>query len=120
MKPFIKQSLIVVCLFFFAFQASAQATKYKGMLQMSNYNGLEAYVVVSLIDAKGNAEKTLYMMGPDEKWYNGFKDWFAKLSKKKEKLNRSVTFYQLGIFALILVLVLYACVVHLFSAELFF
>lgn len=40
--------------------------------------------------------------------------------KKKEKLNRSVTFYQLGIFALILVLVLYACVVHLFSAELFF
>lgn len=40
--------------------------------------------------------------------------------KKKEKLNRSVTFYQLGIFALILVLVLYACVVHLFSADLFF
>lgn len=39
--------------------------------------------------------------------------------KKKEKLNRSVTFYQLGIFALILVLVLYACVVHLFSADLF-
>ena len=40
--------------------------------------------------------------------------------KKKEKLNRRVTFYQLGIFALILVLVLYACVVHLFSADLFF
>ncbi len=41
-------------------------------------------------------------------------------NKKKEKLNRSVTFYQLGIFALILVLVLYTCVVHLFSADLFF
>lgn len=40
--------------------------------------------------------------------------------KKKEQLNRSVTFYQLGIFALILILVLYACVVHLFSASLFF
>ncbi|MBQ7774375.1 MAG: type II secretion system F family protein [Lachnospiraceae bacterium] len=40
--------------------------------------------------------------------------------KKKEQLNRSATFYQLGIFALILVLVLYACVVHLFSASLFF
>ena len=40
--------------------------------------------------------------------------------KKKEQLNRSVTFYQLGIFALILVLVLYSCVVHLFSASLFF
>ena len=39
--------------------------------------------------------------------------------KKKEQLNRSTTFYQLGIFALILVLVLYACAVHLFSASLF-
>lgn len=40
--------------------------------------------------------------------------------RKKEQLNRSVTFYQLGIFALILVLVLYSCVVHMFSASLFF
>lgn len=40
--------------------------------------------------------------------------------KKKEQLNRSATFYQLGIFALILVLVLYACVVHMFSASIFF
>lgn len=40
--------------------------------------------------------------------------------KKKEQLNRSVTFYQLGIFALILVLVLYACVVHMFSVPMFF
>ncbi len=39
--------------------------------------------------------------------------------KKKEQLNRSATFYQLGIFALILVLVLYACVVHMFSASIF-
>lgn len=40
--------------------------------------------------------------------------------KKKEQLNRSVTFYQLGIFALILVLVLYACVVHMFSSSTLF
>ncbi len=40
--------------------------------------------------------------------------------KKKEQLNRSTTFYQLAIFALILALVLYSCVVHLFSASLFF
>lgn len=40
--------------------------------------------------------------------------------KKKEQLNRRVTFYQLGIFALILVLVLYACVVHMFEAKAFF
>ncbi len=40
--------------------------------------------------------------------------------KKKEQLNRSATFYQLGIFALILVLVLYACVAHMFSTSIFF
>lgn len=39
--------------------------------------------------------------------------------KKKEQLNRSATFYQLGIFALILVLVLYACVAHMFSNSIF-
>lgn len=87
MKPYIKQIFILTCLCFFSIQGFAQNTKYKGMLQMTNYNGLEAYVVVSLIDAKGNYEKTLYMMGPDKKWYNGFKEWFSKLSKKKENLN---------------------------------
>lgn len=40
--------------------------------------------------------------------------------KRKEQLNRSTTFYQLGIFALILVLVLYSCVVHMFSTPMFF
>ncbi len=40
-------------------------------------------------------------------------------SRRKEQLDRSVTFYQLGIFALVLVLTLYACVTHLFSASLF-
>ncbi|MBQ8822989.1 MAG: hypothetical protein IJZ82_10125, partial [Lachnospiraceae bacterium] len=40
-------------------------------------------------------------------------------SRRKEQLDRSVTFYQLGIFALILVLTLYACVTHLLSAALF-
>ena len=41
-------------------------------------------------------------------------------SRKKEQLDRRVTFYQLGIFALVLVLTLYACITHLFSASLFF
>ena len=54
---------------------------------MTNYKGLEAYVVVSLIDPQGNYEKTLYMMGPDKQWYNGFKEWDKAQKKKKEKLD---------------------------------
>lgn len=83
-------SKIVFTILFLAFGASevlAQNSKYKCMLQMTNYKGLEAYVVVSLIDAKGKYEKTLYMMGPDKKWYNGFKVWDKQLGKKKENLN---------------------------------
>ena len=57
------------------------------MLQMSNYNGLEAYVIVSLIDAKGNYEKTLYVMGPDKQWYNGLKQWKKNAAKKNENLS---------------------------------
>lgn len=87
MKPFVKKSIFLFFFCFLSFQTFAQTAKYKGMLQMTNYNGLEAYVVVTLVDPKGNPEKTLYMMGPDKKWYNGFKQWFAKLSNKKENLN---------------------------------
>jgi hypothetical protein len=86
MKALFKLS--VVALFsLFSVQVSAQQAKYKCMLQMTSYQGLEAYVVVSLIDAKGNYEKTLYMMGPDKQWYNGFKEWDKSLGKKKENLS---------------------------------
>lgn len=81
--------LVLVGLFGLLFmpQANAQQAKYKCMLQMTNYEGLEAYVVVSLIDSKGKYEKTLYVMGPDKQWYNGFKEWNKTFAKKKENLN---------------------------------
>lgn len=85
------KSLIKIALFsvLFAFNTSvfAQNAKYKCMMQMSNYKGLEAYIVVSLIDPKGKYEKTIYMMGKDKEWYNGFKEWYKNLFNKKENLN---------------------------------
>lgn len=38
------------------------------------------------------------------------------MSRKKGSLDRSITFYQLGILSAILVIVLYACVVHMMAA----
>lgn len=72
---------------FVSFYTSAQSSKYKCMLQMSNYQGEGAYVVVSLIDPQGQYEKTLYVMGPDKKWYNTLKEWYKVQSKKSEKLD---------------------------------
>lgn len=39
----------------------------------------------------------------------------AVLERKKAALDRSITFYQLGILAAILVVVLYACITHMFT-----
>lgn len=40
-------------------------------------------------------------------------------SRRKERLDRSITFYQLGIFAAIIAVVLYACVEHMFMNNMF-
>ncbi len=56
--------------------ALAQSTsKYKCMIQMTNYMGEGAYIVISLINSKGAYEKTLYVMGADKKWYKTIKEW---------------------------------------------
>ena len=53
--------LVVLAVFGILFSnlATAQTTKYKTMIQMNNYSGKAAYVVVSLINPKGQYEKTL-------------------------------------------------------------
>ncbi len=44
----------------------------------------------------------------------------AVLERRKSSLDRSITFYQLGILAAVLGVALYACVTHMFSAALHF
>ncbi|MNK00586.1 hypothetical protein D3C87_183740 [compost metagenome] len=83
MKAFLKICALGLLLTIAA-QAQAQTSKYKCMLQMNAYTGEEAYIVVSLINPKGDYEKTLYMMGDDKKWYNGFKEWFKFFNKTKK------------------------------------
>lgn len=87
MKSIIKIALTSAFLFLLSFQADAQTSKYKCMLQMSNYVGEGAYVVVSLINPKGEYEKTLYVMGDDKKWYKTLKEWHKFYSKKPENIS---------------------------------
>jgi hypothetical protein len=49
--------------------------------------GEGAYVVVSLINSKGDYEKTLYVMGDDKKWYNTLKEWHKFHSKKPSNIS---------------------------------
>lgn len=87
MKSIIKISLVSALMCLLSFQANAQESKYKCMLQMSNYVGEGAYIVVSLINSKGEYEKTLYVMGDDKKWYNTLKEWYKFNSKKPSNIS---------------------------------
>ena len=73
-------------LVFFALHTNAQ-DKYKCMVQMTNYNGEAAYMVVSLIDPQGNYQKTLYVFGDNGKYYDSLKKWFVFYKDKKEKID---------------------------------
>ena len=87
MNSILKTYLTAALICLLSVQANAQTSKYKCMLQMSNYMGEGAYVVVSLINPKGNYEKTLYVMGEDKKWYKTLKEWHKFYSKKPENIS---------------------------------
>ncbi|WP_426064303.1 DUF2271 domain-containing protein [Flavobacterium sp. DSP2-3-1] len=87
MQSILKLGVTALLLSLLSFQASAQTSKYKCMLQMSNYMGEGAYIVVSLINAKGDYVKTLYVMGDDKKWYKTLKEWHKFYAKKPENIS---------------------------------
>ncbi|MCF2492391.1 MULTISPECIES: DUF2271 domain-containing protein [Dyadobacter] len=66
---------------------AAGKSKYKCMIQMTNYMGEGAYIVISLINSKGAYEKTLYVLGPDKKWYNSMKEWHKFQSRQKANIS---------------------------------
>lgn len=61
------------------------------MIQMTNYTGEGAYVVISLINPKGDYEKTLYVQGDDAQWYNTIEDWWKKFHGKKRSNLDAIT-----------------------------
>ena len=87
MKSIFKIALTSVLICLVSFQSNAQSSKYKCMLQMNNYMGEGAYIVVSLINANGDYEKTLYVMGDDKKWYKSLKEWNKFNTKKQENIS---------------------------------
>lgn len=71
----------------FSFTSSESEVKYKCMIQMMNYTGENAYVVISLIKPDGNYDKTLHMAGKDDEWYPDFIKWWGYQKKAKDKLD---------------------------------
>ena len=76
--------ILLTTLFSFA---GAGTQKYKCMIQMTNYEGEGAYVVISLIHPKGHYEKTLYVQGDDSEWYHELTSWWKFYGKKRTGLD---------------------------------
>lgn len=87
MKQSFKYLALTLFTVLFTTALFAQTSKYKCMIQMQNYTGKEAYVIISLINPQGQYEKTLSVLGPDNEWYNTLPEWDKFSKKKKEKLN---------------------------------
>lgn len=89
MKNFFKMVFVLalMCNTFSSVAQNKGVSKYKCMVQMTNYAGEGAYIVVSLIDPKGAYEKTLYVMGSDKKWYKDIKEWNKFQTKKQANIS---------------------------------
>lgn len=84
------KAVLLLSVLFLAITSSSSAqttSKYKCMIQMTNYMGEGAYVVISLIDSKGAYEKTLYVLGSDKKWYKTLKEWNKFYLKKPNTIS---------------------------------
>lgn len=57
------------------------------MIQMKNYTGEGAYVVISLLDAEGEYEETLYVQGDDDEWYFDITEWWNFQGKKRADID---------------------------------
>ncbi|MEM8928350.1 MAG: DUF2271 domain-containing protein [Bacteroidota bacterium] len=80
MKTFFKAFLGIVFLGLLAFaQAPDDRVNYKCMIQLTNYEGEGAYVVVSIVDSEGNYLETLYVQGDDSEWYRDITEWWKNL-----------------------------------------
>ena len=60
-------------------QAPTETTNYKCLIQLTNYEGEGAYVVVSILDQEGNYLETLYVQGDDSEWYREITEWWKNL-----------------------------------------
>ena len=62
-------------------------TNIKCMIQMTNYDGFGAYIIISLINPEGDYEDTLYIQGKDQEWYNELSYWWRFYRKKRNNID---------------------------------
>lgn len=70
-----------------SFTTSEGEKKYKCMIQMDNYEGPGAYIIISLLNPEGKYEKTLYVHGDDDEWYHEITAWWKFYGRRKPNID---------------------------------
>ncbi|MEM6734806.1 MAG: DUF2271 domain-containing protein [Bacteroidota bacterium] len=66
---------------------SADITRYRCLIQLTNYGGEGAYVIASLVKPDGNYEKTLFVGGDEEEWYPDLPTWYEFYESMGEDID---------------------------------
>jgi hypothetical protein len=80
-------TLLLLMIALFSFKKRIESSPYKCMIQMKNYTGEGAYIVVSLLSPKGEYEETLYVQGDDDEWYFDITEWWNFQGKKRANID---------------------------------
>ena len=80
-------SILIMLLFFSSSMKVLEEVKYKCMIQMKNYTGEGAYIIISLVDAEGQYIKTLKVQGNDKDWYHEITSWWKFYGKKRNNID---------------------------------
>ncbi|QXP79511.1 MULTISPECIES: DUF2271 domain-containing protein [Winogradskyella] len=70
-----------------SFNTLSESSKYKCMIQMTNYTGEGAYIVISLLNPEGEYVETLNVIGDDDEWYNTIESWWDFYGKKRNDID---------------------------------
>ncbi|MDH7446955.1 DUF2271 domain-containing protein [Aquimarina sp. 2201CG14-23] len=89
MKTFFKlfPLAVVTTFLLFSFTKEADTTNLKCMIQMVNYTGEGAYVVISLMKPEGGYDQTLYVQGTDSEWYSDITEWWNFYGKRRTDID---------------------------------
>lgn len=71
----------------FSFNNKPVNQQYKCLIQMTNYAGPKAYLVVSLMDSTEQYVRTLEVHGDDPDWHKDIKEWWGFTSNANEEID---------------------------------
>ncbi|MEM8887637.1 MAG: DUF2271 domain-containing protein [Bacteroidota bacterium] len=65
----------------------SSSSKYKCLIQLSNYEGEGPYIVVSVLDGTSKYLGSVQVLGEDERWYEDITDWWEYMEESKPNVD---------------------------------